>query len=70
MSQEHQTKASSKVYVGLVVTKSLAKEVVVAGNKMIHKIIVDGVVIIEMVSVAADAVTSNEPIVHKVAARR
>lgn len=58
------------MYVGLVVTKSLAKEVVVAGNKMIHKIIVDGVVIIEMVSVAADAVTSNEPIVHKVAARR
>jgi len=57
------------VYVGLVVTKSLAKEVVVAGNKMIHKIIVDEVVITEMVSVAADAGTSNEPIVHKVAAR-
>jgi hypothetical protein len=68
-SQEHQTEASSRAYVGLVVTKSPAKEIVVAGNKMIHKIIVDEVVITEMVSVVADAGTSNEPIVRKVAAK-
>lgn len=62
---------SLRAYAELAATKSLVMEIVVVGNRTIHKIIVDEGAITEMVSVAVAvaAETNNEPIEHKVAAK-